>query len=357
MAIPSKRLIFIRHGQTDENLDDTLHVHHENEHGLNEHGKKQIANVIQVCKDNQVEIVFSSPEKRALESAEIITRALHLEHTTVLPEFIERNWGAWEGKLWTEVEKQLHNMTLEERYTFAPVHGESWKQMEERLRNGLKKLIEGKWKNSVIVTHGGTLRGLMPILKDVPKQASFIYQFHNASITIFDYKDGKYTEVVVNDTAHVDEELKDCIFCQIVKGKIPSYKIWEDEKFVAFLSVTPNTEGFSVVIPKQHYSGYVFGMPDKEMLAFMHAVKTVSQLLENKLDDVGRTAVILEGFGVDHAHAKLFPMHGTIGMRVWNKPRPKVKKFFKKYEGYVSSHSSEKMPDELLKKIADKITR
>ena len=54
-----------------------------------------------------------------------------------------------------------------------------------------------------------------------------------------------------------------CIFCDIVKGKLPCHKIWEDEKHLAFLSIFPNTEGFSVVIPKQHYSSYAFEQSDE----------------------------------------------------------------------------------------------
>ena len=41
-----------------------------------------------------------------------------------------------------------------------------------------------------------------------------------------------------------------CIFCQIVEGKAPCHKIWEDEHHLAFLSIFPNTDGFTVVIPK-----------------------------------------------------------------------------------------------------------
>lgn len=43
-----------------------------------------------------------------------------------------------------------------------------------------------------------------------------------------------------------------CIFCDIVAGKAPCHKIWEDDDHLAFLSIFPNTDGFSVVIPKAH---------------------------------------------------------------------------------------------------------
>lgn len=43
-----------------------------------------------------------------------------------------------------------------------------------------------------------------------------------------------------------------CIFCQIVEGKAPCHKVWEDEHHLAFLSIFPNTDGFTVVIPKKN---------------------------------------------------------------------------------------------------------
>ena len=103
----------------------------------------------------------------------------------------------------------------------------------------------------------------------------------------------------------------DCIFCKIAKGEAPAHKIWEDEKYLAFLSIFPNTEGFSVVITKEHFPSYVFDLPEEVMIGLVNAAKQVAKLFDTRLEDVGRTGMIFEGFGVDHVHAKLFPMHGT----------------------------------------------
>ena len=73
------------------------------------------------------------------------------------------------------------------------------------------------------------------------------------------------------------------------------------------------------------------------------------------MDDVGRTGMIFEGFGVDHVHAKLFPMHGTTDMEKWKEIKSNVDKFFEKYEGYISSHDYKREDDEKLKKLAEKI--
>jgi len=149
--------------------------------------------------------------------------------------------------------------------------------------------------------------------------------------------------------------MEDCIFCKIVKEEAPCHKIWEDEKHLAFLSIFPNTKGFSVMITKKHYPSDILALPEDALKEFIIAVQKVGKLLEEKLDDVGRTGVIFEGFGIDHAHAKFFPMHGTKGG--W---RPanlnNINKYFEKYEGYISSHDFPKRADDKdLAELAEKI--
>lgn len=147
----------------------------------------------------------------------------------------------------------------------------------------------------------------------------------------------------------------DCIFCKIVKGEMPCHKIWEDEKHLAFLSIFPNTEGFSVVIPKAHYSSYAFDLDEDVLKDLVIATKKVGKLIDLKLDDVGRTGMIFEGFGVDHVHAKLFPMHGTADMSKWKPIISEQEKFFDQYEGYLSSHDCKRADDEKLAELAKKI--
>lgn len=149
----------------------------------------------------------------------------------------------------------------------------------------------------------------------------------------------------------------DCIFCKIVKGEIPSHKIWEDKKHLAFLTIFPNTEGFSVVIPKKHYQSYAFDLPDEILIDLIIATKKVAKLLDSKLEDVGRTGMIFEGFGVDHAHAKLFPMHGTSNIKEWKPIKSNIDKYFKEYEGYISSHDYKREDDKKLAKLAEKIRK
>ena len=131
---------------------------------------------------------------------------------------------------------------------------------------------------------------------------------------------------------------ENCIFCKIVSGEKPCHKVWEDEKHLAFLSIYPNTEAFTVVITKEHYDSYAFDLPDDILKNLIIAAKKVGKLIDSKYDDVARTGLIFEGFSVNHIHAKLFPMHGTAKDIEWKQHRSNVRKYFENYEGYISSH-------------------
>ena len=148
----------------------------------------------------------------------------------------------------------------------------------------------------------------------------------------------------------------DCIFCKIARGIEPCHKIWEDEDFLAFLSIFPNTEGFCVVMPKKHYSSYAFELPDDILSKLIIASKIVGKLLDSKLENVGRTGLILEGMGVDHVHSKLSPMHGTAKLKKWKPIISHQDKYFKEYEGYLSSHDYIRASDRELEKLAKKIS-
>ena len=149
-----------------------------------------------------------------------------------------------------------------------------------------------------------------------------------------------------------------CIFCEISAGNIKTAGLfWEDEEFMAFLAIDPNTEGFSAVIPKQHYGSDCLRMPDDMLGKFVIVAKKVSQILEKYFADVGRVGLIMEGTGIDHAHIKLVPMHGTENLKqgIWKQILSGKEFWFEKYEGWISSGSGPMANPEELKKLAEKI--
>lgn len=148
-----------------------------------------------------------------------------------------------------------------------------------------------------------------------------------------------------------------CIFCEIVSGNIPASSFWENDEFLAFLSIDPNTNGFTCVIPKNHYDSDVLKMRDESLQKFTLAAKEVAKLLEGFYPDVGRVGLIMEGTGIDHAHIKLVPMHGTGHMKqgVWKQYLSGQEHWFDKYEGWISSAGGPNADKEQLKEIAKQL--
>jgi histidine triad (HIT) family protein len=148
----------------------------------------------------------------------------------------------------------------------------------------------------------------------------------------------------------------DCIFCQIVAGDMPSHKVWESKSHLAFLTIFPNTEGFTVVIPKAHHGSYAFDQDDQVLSDLVLATKQVAKLLDSYYDDVERCGMFFEGYGVNHLHSKISPMHGTASKKGWQSIESETKvTYYQKYPGYLCSNNSERADDEQLATLADKI--
>ncbi len=199
------KLILVRHGETAKNVGNSLHGANDPE-TLNQIGQKQINETANKLKEYSPFKIYTSKERRAIQSAEILSTQLNVPVET-LDGMQERNWGVFTGQPWSEVKSVLDPMTLEERYTYVPQDGESWKVFETRLVDAIKKITrENPDKTIVVLTHGGAIRALMPFLLDIPKEESFKYDPDNASLTIFDFNEDRFTKVTVNDTSHLMSE-------------------------------------------------------------------------------------------------------------------------------------------------------
>lgn len=89
----------------------------------------------------------------------------------------------------------------------------------------------------------------------------------------------------------------------------------------------------------------------------MLATQKVAKKLDKAFPDVSRTGMFFEGFGVDHVHSKLSPMHGTGDLTHWKPIESRQNKFFEQYEGYLSSHDHERADDEKLAALAAEFVR
>ena len=100
-----------------------------------------------------------------------------------------------------------------------------------------------------------------------------------------------------------------CIFCKIVAGEVPAHKVYEDDRFLAFLDIHPQSPGHAQVIPKEHHR-WVWDVPESG--AYFEAAKKVA-LAQRKAFDTDFTLSRIMGDEVPHAHIWVFPNSDVQG--------------------------------------------
>lgn len=102
------------------------------------------------------------------------------------------------------------------------------------------------------------------------------------------------------------------IFCKIVKGEIPSKKLYEDELVMVILDVNPTSNGHSLVIPKEHYQDF-FDIKREALEHIMDVAKEMAIKLEEKLGCEGMTLIQNNGISqeVKHFHLHLVPKYNN----------------------------------------------
>ena len=96
------------------------------------------------------------------------------------------------------------------------------------------------------------------------------------------------------------------IFTKIVKEEIPSYKVYEDKNFLAFLDINPLKKGHTLVIPKKEVD-YIFDIDSKEYQNLWNTAKKIA-LGMKKVIECNRISIVVMGLEVPHAHIHLIPL-------------------------------------------------
>ena len=107
------------------------------------------------------------------------------------------------------------------------------------------------------------------------------------------------------------------IFTKIINGEIPCYKIAEDENYLAFLDVNPNTKGHTLCIPKEEINK-IFDMEEEHYLGLMKFSRKIAKALE-KTVECKRIGVAVVGLEVPHTHVHLIPLQDMDDMRFQRK--------------------------------------
>ncbi len=112
--------------------------------------------------------------------------------------------------------------------------------------------------------------------------------------------------------------MSDCLFCKIVKGEIPSFKVYEDAQTLAILDIAPVNKGHTLVIPKQHCVSIV-DAPEELLLPTMKTIKKVSIALAQYAEGVNITENVNKAGGqlVSHIHFHIIPRYLQDGLQLW----------------------------------------
>ncbi|OGK62898.1 hypothetical protein A2334_03770 [Candidatus Roizmanbacteria bacterium RIFOXYB2_FULL_38_10] len=103
--------------------------------------------------------------------------------------------------------------------------------------------------------------------------------------------------------------MKDCVFCKIVTGKIPSYKVYEDNDFMGFLDIAPLNPGNVLLIPKTHYH-WVYDAPN--MGKYFEVARKIG-IAAQKAVGAHSINFLTLGYEVPHAHIRIIPRFDNDG--------------------------------------------
>jgi histidine triad (HIT) family protein len=122
------------------------------------------------------------------------------------------------------------------------------------------------------------------------------------------------------------------IFTKIINGEIPSYKVYEDDRFYAFLDIFPLAKGHTLLIPKTEVD-YLFDVDDALLADMLPLSKKIAKAIE-KAVPCKRIGMAVLGLEVPHAHIHLVPINGEGDLNFAN---PKLKLSTEEFQEIASS--------------------
>lgn len=182
------KLIFVRHGQTDWNVQGKIQGSYDSE--LNSTGINQAMKLSEklLSLNYKFSKIYSSPQKRALKTAEILSKSSNVDYV-LMKDLQEMNMGKWEGLSWKEVEEkyptEYKKWYLNRRYTKTP-DGESYENMLERVLKSIDKIINENTHDVVIVSHSAVIMCLQCYVTNTPFNEMLKFKTKNANITEID---------------------------------------------------------------------------------------------------------------------------------------------------------------------------
>ncbi|MDA1196548.1 MAG: histidine phosphatase family protein [Nanoarchaeota archaeon] len=199
------RLLLARHGQTDWN--DAGRFQGMSDIPLNATGLEQARLLAERLKDERIDAIYSSVLSRAHKTALKVAEGRDVK-VVVREDLNERTYGKWDGLTEEQIKEQYSDdfdAYCKRRYSVAPTNGESIAQITQRVSAFLEMLQKDQTDVTVlVVTHSGTLRGLMDGLLEYSPEEVADLRFKHTSLTSITFVDGKPTLDFMNSVDHLE---------------------------------------------------------------------------------------------------------------------------------------------------------
>ncbi len=198
------KFIFIRHGLTLDNESMKLSGFIDSE--LSDMGKKQAKQTSIRLKDEEIDLIYSSPLKRAMDTAKEISKINNV-NINIFDEFKEMNFGDFEGLTFKEIEsdhKEEYERLKNESFEYSFPNGENMIGFHDRISNKIDHIIkEQDGKTVLIVSHGGVIRACISHLISKDHTYHWNFKIDNCSITIVEVVDNFAVIHSLNNTEHL----------------------------------------------------------------------------------------------------------------------------------------------------------
>ncbi len=189
------RLVLVRHGQTDANLNRVLQGQSDGE--LNGTGRQQAGELGRHLKDFRIDQIITSPMRRAQDTAVAIAQ-YHQLPAKIAPLIVEWNCGVLDGVPAEIFRKKLHESGVA-LSSFRPEGGETLSEVRQRASKFLDDVAANYQGQTVLVcSHGDFLRTLISLVLQKSIEEISSIHFDNASYSILEFEDGHWNLVALN---------------------------------------------------------------------------------------------------------------------------------------------------------------
>lgn len=200
------KLYIIRHGQTEWNILKKLQGW--NNSNLTEKGINDAMNLAERLKDVDFTHIYSSNQKRAIETAEILRKDRDID-IIKLEGLKEFGFGRWEGMEMQDLLEKYSDefdIYLNKPHLYKPTHnGESYEDIYKRVRESLEQIIQSKGENILVVSHGVTVKIMTSIIKNISlENINTIGINKGTALNICEVKDDGIEFILEGDTSHIE---------------------------------------------------------------------------------------------------------------------------------------------------------